>query len=251
MATVAVLADPPVEGFVLPELVSETPLAAAEASRLYGAMLVDACRAVQHGAADLLVNYRDPDQVPGDVDAEGRLRDLLADELDAPGEARYEVQVGETFAGRAGNTVTHLLDREDEDTVAVVEPTAAFLGREQIGTAAMKLRSSEVVLGPAAGGRVYYAGFAEPVDFAGAYTPPALVTLAERAREADLAVDFLPRMPAVETGPDLADALATLQARQRAGRSVPDRTAETVAELGLDVEAADGGLTVARASDSS
>ena len=251
MATVAVLADPPVEGFVLPELVSETPLAAPEATRLYGAMVVDVCRAVQHGGADLLVNYRDPDQVPGDVDSEGRLRDLLAGALDAPGEARYKVQVGETFAGRAGNTVTHLLEREQEDTVAVVEPTAAFLGREQIGSAAMKLRSSDVVLGPAAGGRVYYAGFAEPVDFAGAYASPALVTLTERAREAELAVDFLPRMPLMETGADLADVLATLRARRRADRSVPDRTAETVERLGLAVDADEGGLTVARASDSS
>ncbi len=251
MATVAVLADPPVEGFVLPDLAAETPLSAADAARLYGAMTVDVCRAVEHGGADLLVNYRDSEQVPGDVDSEARLRELLGGELEAPGDARFEVQVGETFAGRAGNTVTHLLEREDEPTVAVVDPSAAFLGREQIGSAAMKLRSSDVVLGPAGGGRVYYAGFAEPVDFAGAYAAPALATLTDRAREAGLDVDFLPRIPVVETGADLADALATLRARRRAERSVPRRTAETVEELGLAVEAGDDGLAVARSSDSS
>ena len=251
MATVAVLADPPVEGFVLPELVAETPLSAAEAARLYGAMTVDVCRTVQHGGADLLVNYRDPAQVPGDVDSEARLRGLLDGELEAPADARFEVQVGETLAGRAGNTVTHLIEGEGEPTVAVVDPTAAFLGREQIGSAAMKLRSSDVVLGPAGGGRVYYAGFAGPVDFAGAYAPPALATLTDRAREAGLDVDFLPRLPVVETGADLADALVTVRARRRADRSVPRRTAETVAELGITAEVAAEGLTVAPSSDSS
>ncbi len=250
MATVAVLADPPVDGFVLPELAAGTPLSAADAARLYGAMTVDVCRAVERGGADLLVNYRDPEQVPGGVDSVALLRDLLDGELEAPGDARFEVQVGETFAGRAGNTVTHLLEREDEATVAVVDPTAVLLGREQIGSASMKLRSSEVVLGPAGGGRVYYAGFAEPVDFAGAYAPPAVATLTDRAREAGLDVDFLPRLPVVETGADLADALATLTARRRAGRRVPRRTAETVDELGLAVEV-EAGLGVTRTSDSS
>lgn len=251
MATVAVLADPPVEGFVLPELAAETPLSAADAARLYGAMIVDVCRAVEHGGADLLVNYRDPEQVPGDVDSETRLRDLLEGELESPADARFEVQVGETFAGRAGNTVTHLIKQEDEPTVAVVDPSAAFLGREQIGRAAMKLRSSDVVLGPAAGGRIYYAGFAESIDFAGAYAPPAVATLTDRAREASLDVDFLPRLPVVETAADLADALATLRARRHAGRRVPKRTAEAVDELGIAVETAEEGLTVAHTSDRS
>jgi hypothetical protein len=251
MTTVAVLADPPVEGFVLPELIAGTPLSAAGAARLYGAMLVDVCRAVKHGGGDLLVNYRDPDQVPGDVDSEGRVRNLLAEDLEAPGAARYEVQVGETFAGRAGNTVTHLLEQEGEDTVGVVEPTAAFLGREEIGTAAMKLRSSAVVLGPTAGGRVYYAGFAEPIDFAEAYAPPAVATLTDRAREADLGVDYLPMAPVVETGGDLVTALATLHARRRAGRSVPARTAAVVESTGLALETDEDGLSVVHESGGS
>jgi hypothetical protein len=250
MATVAVLADPPVEGFVFPELVAETPISAAGAAQLYGAMTVDVCRAVEHGGADLLVNYRDPDQVPGAVDSESRLRELVDGELERPGDARFEVQVGETFAGRAGNTVTHLLEREEVATAAVVDPSAAFIGREQIGSAAMKLRSSDVVLGPAGGGRVYYAGFAEPVDFAGAYASPAVATLTDRARGAGLDVDFLPRLPVVESAADLADALATLRARRRADRSVPRRTAETVDELDLTVAAEDG-LAVAHSSESS
>jgi hypothetical protein len=250
MATVAVLADPPVEGLVLPELAAGAPLSETEAVRLYSAMLVDVCRAIQHGGGDLLVNYRDPEQVPGDVDSERRLREVVADSLDKPEEARYEVQVGETFAGRAGNTVTHLLDRESEDTVAVVEPTAAFLGREEIGTAAMKLRSSEVVLGPTTAGGVYYAGFAAPIDFGDAYAPPAIETLTTRARGADLGVDFLPMLPVVGPGADFGTALAQLRARDRAGHIVPERTASVVDDLGLATRADEDGLWVARSPDS-
>jgi hypothetical protein len=251
MATVAVLADPPVEGFVLPEIVGETPISEEEATQLYSAMLVDVCRAVQHGSADLLVNFRDPEQVPGDVDSEQRLRELLDDHLEAPGEARYEVQVGETAAGRAGNTVTHLLDEEGEDSAGVITPTAAFIGREQIGNAAMKLRTSEVVLGPAREGRVYFAGFTEPIDFADAFAPPAIETLTDRGNGDDLDVDFLPMLPVLETGADLAGALAQLRARQEAGRRVPAGTAAVIEDLGLTLEADDQGLTVARRSDSS
>jgi glycosyltransferase A (GT-A) superfamily protein (DUF2064 family) len=251
MATVAVLAEPPVEGHVLPDLFGSGPISESEAARLYSAMLGDVCRAVQHGGADLLVNYRDSDQVPGDVDSEGRLRELLDGALESPGEARYEVQVGETFAGRAGNTVTHLLERESVDTAAVVGPTVPFLAREQIGSAAMKLRSSDVVLGPTTDGRVYYAGFAESIDFADAYAPPAVGTLTDRARDAGLDVDFLPMMPVVETVDDLVTALAQLSARDRAGRIVPARTAVVVDDLGLAVTEAGDELQVTRSSDGS
>lgn len=251
MTTVAVLADPPVEGFVLPELADSTPLTDAEATRLYEAMLVDLCRGIQESAGDLLVNYRPGDQVPEDVDPAASLRTVLDDELPDPDEARYEVQVGETFAGRIGNTVTHLLAQEGEATVAVVKPTAPFLGRQQIGSAAMKIRSSDVVVGPAADGRIYYAGFGKPIDFENAYEPPAVETLTARARDADLEVDFLPMAPVVETGADLADAVAQIRARLRAGRNVPIETATVVDDLGLYVEEGDGGLTVARTSDSS
>jgi hypothetical protein len=250
MATVAVLADPPVEGVVLRDIVAGTPLTDGDAARLYSAMLVDVCRAVQDGGGDLLVNYRDSDQVAGDVDSEQRLRETLDGELDDAGSARYEVQVGETRSGRAGNTVTHLLEAEGESTVAVVEPTAAFLGREQIGTAAMKLRSSEVVLGPTTDGRVYYAGFGAPIDFADAYAPPAIETLTRRAREADLDVDFLSMLPVVERGADLPTALSQLRARQRAGRNLPARTAAVVEELGMGVEV-DGTELSVIVSDSS
>lgn len=251
MATVAVLADPPTEGVVLPDVVAETPLTESEAAQLYTGMLVDVCRAVQDSGADLLVNYRPADQLSVDVDPEQELRDLLDEMLEEPDEARYEVQVGTTYAGRVGNTVSHLLAEEGESTVSAVRPTAAFLNRSIVGGAAMKLRSSDVVLGPTSDGRVYFAGFGGGVDFENAFDPPAVETLTERAREADLDVDFVEMTPVVETGRDLATALAQLRARQRADRIVPAHMAAIVDEIGLTVEERDGNLVVARSSDRS
>jgi len=250
MTTVTVLADPPVEGFVLQDLAGDL-LDDAEAADLYEAMLLDVCRAVEVSGAELLVNYRPSEQVPDDIDAEAAVREPVTDALDSPSNARFEVQVGSTFAGRVGNTVTHLLDREDIATVAAVEPTAVLLNRQLIDSAAMKLRSSGVVLGPAEGGRVYYAGFGEPIDFEDSYAIPTVETLGERAADAGLDVDFLPSTPVLETRADLKTVVPLLRARNRAGRVVPQRTMANLDELGVRVIDEDGEPTVVRETDRS
>lgn len=248
MTTIAVLVDPPRPGLVLPRLPATSPLSPDEAADLYAAMAADVLRAVEASGGELLVNYRPDGALPergGEASAESEVRSLATGALDAPEEARFEVQVGETFAGRAGNTVTHLLESEGVNSAAITTPSAAFLGRTQVDAAAMKLRRSPVVLGPAGGGRVYYAAFAGTVDFAGAFAPPAVGTLTDRAREAGHDVDFLEVRPTVETGADLATALALVRARRRADRAVPDRTADCLGELGLEL-VDDDGLRVTR-----
>ena len=237
MTTVAVLCDAPRPGRVLPGLPETSPLSEAEAAGLYAALLKDAVLAVDRSGGDLLVNYREG--------AEEAVREAVADAVD-PGEARFEVQVGETFAGRAGNTATHLLESEGVESVAVVRPEAAFLERTTVDEAAMKLRSSEVVLGPSPGGRVYYAGFAATVDFADAYAAPAVETLTDRALEAGHGVDFVGSGPYLETAADLADVLVAVRARRKADAIVPPHLAEWVADSDLVVEADEGGLALAR-----
>ena len=235
MTMVAVLADPPVEGVVLDELTPD-PLSPGQAAELYGAMLADICGTIQQGKGDLLVNYRPSEQVPADVDSEKRLRDLLDEELPDAERARYEPQVGQTYAGRVGNTLTHLLETEGEETVAVVEPTAAFLRRDHVGSAMMKLRTNEVVLGPAPGGRVALAAFDDPIDFEDAYATPAVETLTARGLDAGLDVEFISMTPLVETPADLTTAVALLRARTQAGRIVPPRTAALIERWGLTVD---------------
>jgi hypothetical protein len=248
MTVVCVLADPPRPGLVFTELVETAPLSPGDAADLYAAGLRDICAAAEASGGDLLVNYRPdeaiPDEhVPADADAEEEVRDAVVPALDAPGDARFEVQVGETFAGRAGNTVTHLLEQEEVASAAVTEPAAAFCSRQEIDEAAMKLRRAPVVIGPSTGGRVYFTGFTEPIDFEGAYTPPALRTLTDRAGDAGYELDLLKTLPVLETGADLAEALLQVETRRAAGRPVPSHVAEWLEDSEVTVVAGgDGGL---------
>ena len=229
MTTVVVLAAPPV-----PECVPTLIETDAERNcALYRAMLADVCATIQHGEADLLINYADPETVPDGVDPEASVRDLLAAELEDPNDVRYEAQAGSDEASKIGNAVTHLLDTEGIPTAAFAKPTALFLRREHIGTTAMQLRTSDVVIGPSTAGRIAFAAFGAPVDFTDAFAPPAVETLTERARDAGLDVSFLPTTPLWESPSDRQTALATLRARLRAGALVPDRTAELVADWDL------------------
>ena len=229
MTTVVVLAEPPVPGETLPEL--QEMLTPAGANSLYTAMLGDVCEVVQHGEADLLVNYPQSDRVPEGVDPEAALREAVEPAVPAPADVHYEVQVGSTTAAQVGNALTHLLDTERVETGGVVEPTVPFLRREHVGSAAMKLRSSAVVVGPATGGRVAFAAFREPIDFTDVFGPPAVETLTDRAVGAGHEVDFLPVLPRIETAGDLAGAAPILRARAAAGRLVPERTAAVIEEL--------------------
>jgi glycosyltransferase A (GT-A) superfamily protein (DUF2064 family) len=244
MTTVAVLVDPPRPGHVLTRLVETSPLTDEEAAELYAAMAKDLVVAVEKSGGELLVNYRPEAAVPGDGDAEAEVRELVEDA--GVEDARLEVQVGETFAGRVGNTVTHLLENEGVNSAAAVEPTTPFLTRQHVDEAAMKLRRREVVLGPGTGGRVHYAGFTDTIDFTDAYAAPALETLTDRARDVDHEIDFLPQLTVLETGRDLADVVSLLYARQRADRLVPTHAAATISSFDLVVEPGDEGLTVRR-----
>ncbi|PSP80375.1 hypothetical protein BRC88_06630 [Halobacteriales archaeon QS_4_69_225] len=245
MTTVAVLCDPPRPGLAFGELFAETPLSPAETAELYAALTRDTVRAVVRSGGDPLVNYR-PDNaldVAGD-DAEAELRELLADIVDD--DARFEPQVGESLAGRIGNTATHLLEAEAVASVAVARPEAAFFARTEIDGAAMKLRSTDAVVGPAPGGRVHFAAFGEPIDFADCLAPPAVATLTDRCLDAGLDVEFLERKPLLETAADLAAVVTGVRTRRRADGIVPRALAEWVADSGLAVEATDDGLAVTR-----
>lgn len=255
MTTVVVLCDPPRDGLVLPGLQTST-LSTDERTALYTAMLKDVCRAVEASGGELLVNYRPDDSLPEydgrtaetetETDSKAEVRSVVREALDDPDAARFEQQVGETFAGRAGNTATHLLERESVGSVALVTPNAPFLSRQRIDTAAMKLRRSPVVLGPSTEGRVYYAGFTEPIDYADAYDSPAVETLTDRALNAGHETDFLPMEPLIESETDLADALALIRARTRAGRTVPEHTSAFLDEHDVSVVEDERGLKLSR-----
>lgn len=238
---VVVPVTPPRVGLVLTSLAEGTPLSTAEVTRLYEAVTMDVLHAARSSGGDLLVNYRDEETLPDafdDGDPEAEVRDLVHDTLGEDAEFRLERQVGSTRAARFGNTVTHLLNREDAASVGVLEPTAPLVARTEIDGAAMSVRRSDVVLGPAGDGSVYLAAFAEPIDFADAYEPPALATLARRGESAGLDVGFAPSIPTITTEPGLCATIAGLEARREAGRPAPEAVTTVVDDLGLAV--ADG-----------
>jgi len=252
MAIHAVLVDPPRPGLVLPNLVDVTPLSGAEAADLYAAMAADVLRAAERSGGELLVNYRDEETLPAEhVDpehsAEAEVRLLAADVLSEPDAARYEVQVGSTRAARAGNTATHLLEREGADSVSILDPRAPTVARTDLDGAAMSLRRDETVIGPAPGGRVYYHGMTESVDFEGIYDPPELPAVARRATDANHGVSFAGMHPVVATEAGLVTLLSLLEARAAAARPVPEATMEALSELDLRVNVTGRRRTIERA----
>ena len=253
MTVVAVLADPPRPGLAAGRIADSSPLSSAEAASLAAAMLKDTLRAVEASGGDLLVNYRPDDLLPDrhvdpDESAAAALRSLADDALDDPDAARFEVQVGSTRSARAGNTVTHLLEEEGVQSAAVVRGDAPLVRRSTIDSAAMNLRTNEVVLGPSTDGRVYYAGFTAPIDFEAAFAAPEVETLVDGANDAGHDTAFLPMQPTVRTGADLATLVSAIRARWQAGRVVPEHTAEFVVETGLAVvgDGAGGAPTLVR-----
>jgi 2-phospho-L-lactate guanylyltransferase (CobY/MobA/RfbA family) len=256
MTQLALLADPPREGLVLERIAEGTVLSEGEAADLYEASLKDAVRTGATSGAELLVNYRPDDAIPekyhGDDSAEQGVREVveaaMAEITDDPHveSPRYEPQVGSTFSGRVGNTVTYLLEDEGATGVGVLRPTVPIVGRKEIDAAAIKLRRSEVVLGPAPGGRTFYAGFKEPIDFEAAYTPPELETLTTRAGDSGFEVDFVDTFPTVATPADLATTVSLIRSHVAADKPVPAHTAEFVLDAGLGVREDDGEPTVVR-----
>ncbi len=241
---VVVPVDPPREGLVLPALADQSPLTESEAAALYEAAVADVCRAVAQSGGDLLVNYRDAETLPeahADGDPEAAVRTLVLDALGEDAAVRFERQVGSSRSARVGNTVTHLLEREEARSVGVLEPTAPLVARTEIDGAAMSLRRDDVVLGPSTGGSVYLAGFSEPIDFADAYAAPELSSLARRGADAGLGVGFAPMLPSIRTPAGLRETIAGLEARRAADRPGAEATAAFVGELGLRV-GADGTL---------
>lgn len=225
MTVVALLADPPREGHVLPALVDAGVLSASEAADLYAAMVQDAIVSVARSGAELLVNYPSADDLPGDGDPETELRALADDVLEDLDPVRFEVRVGSDETAQIGNTVTHLLEGEDAGSAAVLRPTAPLVDRTVIDAASMKLRRDDVALGAAPGGRLYYAGFTEPVDFEGALAEPAVLTLARRAADEGHSVAFERFQPLVEEVRDFRTVGTLIEARRASDALYPAGTA--------------------------
>ncbi len=245
MTVIAVLARPPRAGLVLPELIETTPLGEQAVAELYEALLRDTLLAIDRSGGELLVNYLPDEELPAahrsDIEPAAELRAIAADTLEDVSAVRFEPQVGLSRSARAGNTITHLLETEGVSSAAVVFGTAPLMSRTIIDSAAMKLRTNEVVVGPAIRGGSYYAGFSEPIDFAESFAGIDLERLTARAADAGLETEFLQLSPRIQTNEDLLSFVTLLRARVTAERIVPEYTAEFIYERGIDVVESEAG----------
>lgn len=242
MTVHALVADPPRPGLALPELAGAGGvLTPDEAAPLSAAMIRDAAAGAANSGGDLLVNHPTADQLPAEArtgtETVDELSALIEDAVPDPEAVRFEPQVGGSRPERIENTVRHLLEEEDADSVAVLDGRAPTLDHTALDSAAMKLRRSEVVVGPAPGGRVAYLGLTEPLELGDIWS---LASVVDRAVDAGYGVDFLPIHPRVDDEAGLATVVAQIRARRAAGRRVPEHTAAAIESLGLRVVEVDG-----------
>ena len=244
--TVAVaLVDPPREGHALQTVVEQTPLTQAGGVTLYEAMLADFFEVITETNADVLVNYPTADQFSDtDVDPEREIRDVAARVLDEATlrEIRFEVQVGSSPSAHIGNAITHLLRDEDESSALYVDHRVPLLDRSIVDQAAITLRRSDTVIGPAADGNVFLAGFTDLVDFTDVLEDVPLETIVERSNDAGSPVDFVRRRDVVTDARTLGTIVSLLRARRNAETRVPSHTMRAIDELGLRLE--DGDIVV-------
>ena len=258
MTIVVVIADPPVDGAgVCEEIVAETELTPADGVELYAAVLKDVFTALAESTVDVLINYPPREDLPEGAELqrspEAILRGLAGSVVDPDRleDFRFEVQVGSDFSATAGNAITHLLREEERASASVLRPCVPRLVRSIVDEAAIKLRRTDVVLGPAGGGDVYFAGFTQPIDFAGVFEESALEEIAARAGADGLTVDFVRDREVLDAARDLGSVVTRFRAQQLAGKPVPTHVWSFIEDRGLEVR--DGRLRVqeSTATDSS
>jgi hypothetical protein len=242
VTVVVLIADAPVEGVACSDIVAETDLSPADGVELYQALLKDVFETLAESTVDVLVNYPAPDDLPPDVEPEMApevaLKGLAGAVVDPDRleDFRFEVQVGSSFSAKAGNAITHLLRDEEQHSAAVLRPCVPRLVRSVVDEAAIKLRRNDVVLGPARDGRVYFAGFTELIDFTDVFETNAQETIAGRAGEKGLTVDFARERAMLESARDLRSVVMRLRAEMLAGNPVPEHLWTFVEDRGLSVE---------------
>lgn len=248
MTVVVLVADAPVEGVACEELVAETPLSESDGVALYRAVLKDVFATLADSTIDPLVNYPGPDDLPADAapaeDPEAILRGLAASvvEPDRLSDFRFEVQIGSNFSAKAGNAITHLLEDEERTSASALRPCVPRLVRSVVDEAAIKLRRNDVVLGPAGDGEVYFAGFQDTIDFTDVFEEKALESVAGRAGDQGLTVDFARPREVLDSARSLRTVVTRLRAEMLAGNPVPEHTWAFIEDRGLRVE--DGTLVM-------
>lgn len=237
MTTVAIMADPPIPGLVLRDLIGVVDLSADDVAKLYVAMFKDVMIAIEHSGGELLINYQSTENLPSefnsDTDPADELASIATSVLD--GEPRLEKQVGSNKYERYRNTITHLLDVESVQSAAFVPACTPLMTRVIIDSAAMKLRRHEVVVGPTVNGDLYYAGFTAVPDLSIPRDISPVEAVARHAVKAGFMVDVLKDGHIVSDAGSLAELLLRVRTLRAANHPVPTFTAQWFDEHDIDI----------------
>ncbi len=245
MTTVVLLADAPVEGVACQDLVADTALTPADGLAIYEALVADTLATMERSTIDMVVNYQPAEAVPDEADGpdpETRLREIAGSVMtpDRFEDLRFEPQVGSDDSAVVGNAITHLVRDEGVQSAAMLRPCLPRVTRSILDEGALKLRRSDVVLGPAPDGEIYYAGFGELIDFESVLEDRPIETITMRAAADDLDVDFLRNRALVSDARTFASAVARINADALAGKPVPEHFWETLQDR--EIEVGDDGI---------
>lgn len=238
MTVITLFVDPPRPGLVFPDLVEQSALSAGEAAELYQAIFQDLLLSATASGGDVLINYRPDDLLPTKFTDESepaaeKISQIAASTIETLDNIRFEVQIGSTQSARVGNTVTHLLDKEDHSSVGILQPTVASISRSDLDSAAMKQRRADVVIGPGQANTIYYAGFSTPIDFSGVFDSSPLASVIQGANDADLKISLLDMHPVLSDIQGLKTYISHAHARKRAGLPFAEHTVDVIETLDL------------------
>lgn len=204
----------------------------------YAASVADVLAEATRSSGEVLVYYR---AEAATDDGETTVRDRLESEGLAVDRLRFEPQVGSTRGERMLNAVSHLLEREGNDAVGWLEPTAPLIERGILDGAAMALRRHDVIVAPSNGGSVAFVGFSrsvgtEAIDAESLPDDPGTVSIAAVAADAGLSVGFRPFIPRIDHPDGRVSTRAIATAKQLTGHRAPTRTSAVLAEDGDQVD---------------
>lgn len=227
-------------------LVASTPLTFDEVTKLMVATCQDVCHAVAGSGGEAFIVPLEPEtSIPGWTNPSEITEEIARTATDADNEITVTPTqpVDETGMQRLLDLVR---ERSDEASLAVVTPVTPLIQRRHVDAAAMRLRTSDVVVGPTSRCGWYFFGVSRETDLTLGPDACALPTITRDVLEAEVSIASIPFLPRMETNEELSTILGLVDlatitdpARAPFTRSWAERT-------GIQIGVEDGGVQITR-----
>lgn len=110
-------------------------------------------------------------------------------------------------------------------SVGILNPCVTLLGRQQLDTAAMRLRRDDTVIGPTPAGGWYYLGTQLEIDAVPESLSDDLARIAKLFADDDWRLGFLPLLPVINAPTDIAHMRTLVVSMHRGNRPISPYTA--------------------------